>query len=348
MKNAKYDCTFVTYSGLPDLDPDDLLAFTILQKRGYRCQAAIWDDPRIDWSTAGLCIIRSTWDYHLKLAQFSSWLERLATTTAVQNHPDLVRWSMHKSYLRHLAAVGVATVPTIWLKRGSDCRLDIEMSGQGWSKAVIKPAVGLATSGVKVVSYQDVGAGEQHARRLLADGDLMLQPYIESVKSYGERALVFIKGEYSHAVRKTAFQALLPAGQAGETFVEAQPEELETARQTLRLLPAAYRNAGAADSGALDAVAFENPPLYARVDLVRDNEDRPIVIELELVEPSLFLSLYPPAATTLANGIERLLTTKAVLVAQAGMAGGSAAAPSTLAAEIAASCSEQAGTANQP
>jgi hypothetical protein len=121
---------------------------------------------------------------------------------------------------------------------------------------------------------------------LLAEQDVMVQPFLDSVERYGERALVFIDGDYSHAARKVAFQPLAVAGEAGETPVIAEPDEIEVARKVAAMVPGV---------------------LYGRVDLVRDEAGKPIVIEFELVEPSLFLSLHPPAAERFASACAKLL-----------------------------------------
>ncbi len=272
------DFSFVTYAGLPDLDPDDRLVHDALVKRGIRADAVVWDDPSVDWSRAGICIIRSTWDYHLHLAEFDAWTERVAALTPLWNPPSLVRWNIRKTYLKELEKRGVAIVPTAWLARGQHANLAELMREHAWQDVVIKPTVGLATYGThRVLDTSDgLRAGQKHLDRLLQQHDAMVQPYMLSVEDYGERALVFISGEFTHSVRKTAFQQLLPAGEAGETLVDAVDDEVELGMSIMHLL--------------------DHPSLYARVDVVRDGDRKARLIELELVEPSLFFSLYRPAA----------------------------------------------------
>jgi glutathione synthase/RimK-type ligase-like ATP-grasp enzyme len=282
--------TFVTYSGLPDLDPDDRLAVDVLQALGHDVKVAIWDDSSVDWRHGGITVVRSTWDYHLHFQKFLKWYERVAALTSLWNSLALMRWNVHKRYLEVLRQHGLAVVPTLWFSAGSTVDLLETMHTQGWPEAVIKPAIGLSTYGVlKVSSHDQAGleSGNRHLKRLLLEGDVMLQPYLASVTDYGERALIFIDGSYSHAVRKTAFQALLPAGEAGETPAEASEEEIAVATQALAALP-------------------ENP-LYARVDLLQDDGGHPILIELELVEPSLFLSMNAQAPRRFAHALISLL-----------------------------------------
>src|ERR1700737_4261106 len=109
------DFTFVTYSGMPDLDADDRLAVDVLTQRGYEVASAVWDDPAVDWSAAGTVIIRSTWDYNLRHQAYLAWAESVAHVVPLYNPIELVRWNIHKSYLRDLASKGVSVVPTLWL-----------------------------------------------------------------------------------------------------------------------------------------------------------------------------------------------------------------------------------------
>jgi glutathione synthase/RimK-type ligase-like ATP-grasp enzyme len=278
------DFTFISYRDLPALDPDDRLAADILEDRGFSVCAAVWDDPAVDWRTRGVCVLRSTWDYHLRYPQFMQWAESVAAATQLYNPIALVRWNSHKSYLKDLNERGVPIVPTRWLRQGE--RVDIArlLSQMGRNRAVAKPAVGLATYGVKLVDASP--ASQAYVNELVQGSDVMVQPYQASVDTYGERALVFIGGTYSHAARKTAFQALAPAGHAGETPIEATGPEIAVAVAAMNALP--------------------EPALYARVDLVTDDAGQPVVIEMELVEPTLFLGMHPRAATRFADALAPL------------------------------------------
>ncbi|HEV2036985.1 MAG TPA: hypothetical protein VGQ96_00140 [Candidatus Eremiobacteraceae bacterium] len=269
---------------MPELDSDDRLALDILSQRGFKMATAVWDDPAVDWSKAGIVIIRSTWDYNLRHEAFLAWAESVAAVAPLYNPLPLVRWNIHKSYLKDLAARGVAVVPTRWLAAGSHLNLAQVLEQAGWSSAVIKPAIGLSTYGVRRVS--GLADDQAHLDALLREHDVMVQPYMKSVEDYGERALMFIDNTYSHAVRKTAFQALLPAGEAGETPTEATGAEIAVAVKAMQALP--------------------TRALYARADLVRDDQGEPRVIELELIEPTLFLAMHPRAAHRFADALAGL------------------------------------------
>lgn len=274
-------CTLATYARLPDLDPDDRLFFDALIASGVNCSIACWDDKNYRWDKTQHVILRSTWDYHLNLSGFLSWIDRIAPVTTVWNCPELIKWNVMKTYLLRLAEDGVPVVPTKLLPHGLEFDLQRLLEETGWDKAVIKPVVGLATHGVHVVSRENIHEGQRALDRLLAEDDVLFQMYMDSVNEPGERSLIFIGGELTHAVRKSAFQAMATAGNAGERQATASSDEVAVARQALSCLP--------------------QSPLYARVDLVRDQSGQPVIMELELVEPSLFLSFAPAAAGKFAS-----------------------------------------------
>ncbi len=279
------DFTFVTYARMPDLDPDDRLAQDALIQRGFDVAAAVWDDPMVDWSQAGIVVIRSTWDYNLRHEAFLGWAETVHKVARLYNPISLIRWNIHKSYLKDLAAHGVSVVPTRWLAAGSQPDMRSLLGQAGWETAVVKPAIGLSTYGVRRISGS--ADDQAHVDALLREHDVMLQPYIRSVEDYGERALMFINGTYSHATRKTAFQALLPAGEAGETPADATAAEIAVAAKAIAALPAAA--------------------LYARADLVQGGAGEPLVLEFELIEPTLFLGMHPRAPERFADALAGLV-----------------------------------------
>lgn len=287
------DIALITYDGLPDLDPDDGLFRDELVKRGHKVHACIWDDKSIDWSKFDVSIMRSAWDYHLKKNQFFAWMESISKQTKLFNPLEVMKWSSHKSYLKQLAAAGLPIVETHWIEKGSSANGVFD--SLNWQKAIVKPAVGLATFGVKKLSLDDsangkeanIKAAEEHANNLARTEDVMIQPYLSSVEDYGERALIFLNGKYSHTIRKSSFQHLAPGGHAGETSVPSDETEVVAAQNVIDFL--------------------SQKPLYARVDLVRDFENQPVILELELVEPSLFLSFHPPAVLAFADAFESVL-----------------------------------------
>jgi glutathione synthase/RimK-type ligase-like ATP-grasp enzyme len=277
------DVGLVTYAEMPEGSSDDQLLVPALAGHGLRARFVTWDDPAVDWAEPAVCVIRSTWDYLHRRAAFVAWAERVAGLTELWNPAPMIRWNTHKGYLRNLAARGVPIVPTVWLAAGSRADLAGILAEQGWRRAVIKPAVSADSYGTSIVTGAALADAQAQLDTLLPDRDIMVQPFLASVGSYGERSLLFIAGELTHAVRRSA-----PAGY-GPDYADACPP----------VVPAADEVALArAVLGAVGA-----PTLYARVDLLRDDAGAPCLLELELVEPSLFLGQAPPAVARLAAAI---------------------------------------------
>jgi glutathione synthase/RimK-type ligase-like ATP-grasp enzyme len=282
-------CTFVTCASLPDLDPDDRLAVDALRSLGARVRAAVWTDPEFEWTAAGTCVIRSTWDYHHRHAEFERWLDRVSATTLLLNPAHAVRWNSHKFYLRDLEARGVPIVPTIWLRRGGAENIATALAERGWTDVVLKPAHGASSDGIVRCA---ASAAPAAAAAMLLHDDALLQPYLRSIVTAPERALVFIGGAYSHAVTKSPFmhanldvaaRADEPPGAAGEAPVVATGAEIALGERALAAAPPGN--------------------VYARVDMARDDDGRLRVMEVELIEPTLYLFARRGAALDLARAI---------------------------------------------
>ena len=280
------DCTLVTCELIPGLDPDDRLLVDELRKRGLTVTSAVWSDPRVDWAQSRLSVLRSTWDYHGRYADFARWIDRVSDVTALRNDAAMVRWNMHKSYLRDLESQGVPVVPTAWVYKGRPRSLADLRTANGWGDCVIKPARGLATHGVLLVRCDGPSSkeGQAHLDGLVRDDDVLVQPYLGDVVSYGERALIFLLGRFSHAVVKKPFDTVLAVGDAGGAAVEVTQEEVAVAAKALGAAP--------------------GRPLYARVDLLRDDEGAARVSEVELIEPALYFGASTDALQSFADCIE--------------------------------------------
>jgi glutathione synthase/RimK-type ligase-like ATP-grasp enzyme len=275
----------VTYRALPDLDPDDRPLRDALAARGHAAQAVLWDDEAVDWSSFDVALLRSTWDYFHRRDEFLAWAERADAATRLLNPLALIRWNSHKGYLVELARRGAPVVPTEIAPSGSSLDVAARMAERGWSRAVLKPAVSADAFGTVLVDGSSLEAAQAHADALLPARDMMLQPYFSSVEEPGERCLVHIGGAFSHAVRKTShFLGGRHVGPEGRA-VEASPDELEVAGRALEL------------AGAERA-------LYARVDLARDDAGKPCLMELELVEPTLFFTTRDGAADRMVTALE--------------------------------------------
>jgi hypothetical protein len=277
------DVALITYSELPGLAEDEQLLVDALARMGVRAGPAVWDDPAVDWAGIGVCVIRSTWDYHHRLDEYMTWVERVASVSNLWNTPEVVRWNTRKTYLRELAERGIPIVPTVWLERGSQADLAGLMAEHGWQSVVVKPMVSASAYATMLITSESLHDGQAHLDKLLAERDMMVQPFISSVETSGERSLMFIDGQFTHAVRRTFPLGPVQDGQEKSRLVEATRTEIGFAANVLQ--------------------AAGHPTLYARVDVVRDEAGALCLMELELVEPSLFLQLAPEAVERLASAI---------------------------------------------
>lgn len=268
----------VTCADLPELDPDDRPLVALLAQHGVDAQAVVWDDPTVDWAGFDLVVLRSPWDYPDRRAEFLAWAEQVPRLS----HPaHLLSWNTDKRYLVELDMVGVPVVPTTWVE--PEDRWHPPETGQ-W---VIKPAVG---AGSRDAGRYQLSVPEQraaavaHVTRLQAAGRVaMVQPYLAAVDGYGESGLVFLASPrhgrlvYSHAIRKGPMLAGPDAPVAGLY----RPEQITPRQPTAAELAVARRVLAAVPGGA-EAL------LYARVDLIPGADGRPVLVELEITEPSLF------------------------------------------------------------
>lgn len=276
-----------TCAAYPELKGDDETLCAALRRRGCEAELVVWDAAGIDWGGFDLCLVRSTWDYHDKYEEFLAWTRRVEAKTALHNPADLIAWNSDKRYLRELAAAGVPTVPTLWVWRGEEVDLAAELGKRGWEEAVVKPVVDL---GAKNLHRVQAGEAQAALATVQERQKAMVQPFLPSLETEGELSLIYIEGQCSHAVRKHPakgdFRVQSIWGGTMEP-AEAGPEQIEVAERALARL--------------------DEPPLYARVDLVADLDGSPAVIELELIEPNLYLSTDEAAADRLADATMRLL-----------------------------------------
>jgi len=277
-----------TAAAFPRLDPDDgQLLLAALHRRGVVAQPMVWDDPDVDWSAYDLVVIRSTWDYAPRRDVFVDWAESVAARTRLANPAPLIRWNTDKRYLRDLAAAGLPVITTTWLEPADP--LTLPTTGE----YVVKPAISAGAKDTARYAADDPAAPQHVARLQGAGRTVMVQPYLAAVDRAGETALLYVGGNYSHAIRKGPLLRLggeFPAGPYAE-------EEIR------RREPAAAERSLA--DAVLDAVpGGRHQLLYARVDLVPGADGVPLLLELEITEPSLFLDRDPSAADRLAAAIE--------------------------------------------
>ncbi len=279
----------VTCDLFPDLWDDDFPLRDALRERGVTVDAVRWDDETADWAAYDLAVIRSPWDYVARRDAFVAWAHRVPR---LLNPADIVQWNTDKRYLAELAAGGVPVIPTAYVAPGSPWTVPAD------GEWVIKPAISAGS--------QDTGRyrlpaeralAEAHVARLTGSGrTAMIQPYLTAVDSYGETALLCFPdaaGEltFSHAVRKGAMLTGPDEGTIDPGSEEISPRtptaaELAVARRAVELVPGGAKRL-----------------LYARVDVIPGPDGEPLLIELELTEPTLFLRADPAAGARLAAAV---------------------------------------------
>ena len=282
----------VTAAAARNLDEDLAPLETALRAAGVAPSIVEWDDAAIDWSAFDLAVLRSTWDYSMRQPEFLRWIDRISPLTTLVNPREVVRWNTDKHYLAQLAKAGVPVVPSTFVEPGEDTSraLDAFLATAG-EEFVVKPSIGAGSRDAQRYARGERDAALAHARRLLeADRSVLLQPYLGRVDAHGETALIFFAGTFSHAIRKGP---LLKRGEgptralfATEHITARTPsaDEIAVAERTLRAMP----------FGEL---------LYARVDLIHDDDGTPRVLELELTEPSLFFAHASGSANRFAQAI---------------------------------------------
>ena len=259
-------------------DEDEPLGVAALTRAGVAVEVVDWDDRAVDWSGFDRVVLRSAWDYPQRMGEFSTWLDAVDAVTDLVNPPDLVRWSLDKQYLAELAEGGVPITPTVFVPPGSSASLPP-------GGVVVKPAVGAGSVDAASYGADQHEEAHSHVARLHAAGQVALvQPFLSSIPEEGEWPMVFLDGRFSHAANKRV--ALPQAGTVDDLFApETNAAHVASAAQ-LEVAQA-----------AVDLVSDRlGTPTYARVDLVRDDAGGFCVLELELVEPSLFLAYAEPAA----------------------------------------------------
>lgn len=286
MRVALASCAAVL-DGTFDADQDEDELAAALAAIDVASEVVDWRDAGADWSSFDAVVIRSTWDYTAHLDEYLRWTRTVeATGTPLLNSAEVVRWNTHKRYLIELEERGAPIVPTAWLAVGDQVRLADVAEARGWSGVVAKPAVGVASEGLLVVPADADPDDHQTTFQSLVDhGDTLVQPFVASV-AHGELSVVVVDGRVSHAVRKVPADGEVRVQiEFGAAYVAEDPD------------PAA---AGLAE-WLVDATGHDL--LYARVDLLADEDGSWMLGELELVEPALLLAWSDEGAARLAAAI---------------------------------------------
>ncbi|MEM7230369.1 MAG: hypothetical protein AAF432_16305 [Planctomycetota bacterium] len=266
------DVRIATCAEIPDLTTDDRVIVSALRDHGFTVEVSVWDDASIDWSDTRLCVVRNTWDYHKKLDSFNAWLLKTDLVCPILNGLDTMLWNSIKWYLHELKNRGVPIIDTIWIRQGQTIEVEEMLAKLSSDEIVIKPTIGATAHLAARLRRDDAAAVADHLRAVLGHADAMVQPFIPSVLETGEISIMVFDGVFSHAVRKKPKQ--------GDYRVQddfgGSIERYEPDAQQISL---AEHIAGEVRECA-----------YARIDLVQDDAGAWRVIEVEMIEPALYLA----------------------------------------------------------
>lgn len=294
-----------TAEGSWDIDEDAGALTSALDARGIPNAPAVWNDPSVRWGAAELVVVRSTWDYAPRRDEFVAWAHGVQRVTRLANPVQVIRWNTDKAYLDELAGAGFPVVPTEFVAPGRGNRLPAVLEAMAdRGEFVVKPSISAGSRDTGRFRSDEMDRALHLADSISSGGrTVMVQPYLASVDSDGETGLVYFDGKFSHAFNKAR---MLTPGADPEPGLYA-PERInpsDTDNRQHRLAEGLLEFVGARFGDALG----DSPLLYARVDMVAGDDGRPVLMELELTEPSWFLATDPAspgrAAAAIASRLE--------------------------------------------
>lgn len=273
----------VSCKNLPEPDFDEAPSLAALRAAGHEASAPGWDDPEIDWASFDLAILRATWNYPFVYPEFLAWLDRAQSLTRLLNPAEVVHWNADKRYLLELADRGILIVPTHLVDQHHPCDVADLARARGWDSVVVKPVIGAGSWRTRRFEAGRFTQATEFVRTLANDGGVLVQQARDEFNDPGERSIVWIAGEPTHAVvKRPRFD------EDDETVVLGQPASHE-------------------ERGLIDRLLSMIPGevLYARLDVIT-SADGPMLSELELIEPSLFFPHAPHALDRLVEAVNAM------------------------------------------
>lgn len=264
---------------------DNLVKEALLEKK-MRVTRKSWDDQYFDWSSAKFLLFRTTWDYFDRFQEFSNWLNKVSQLCILLNSEKIIRWNLDKHYFLDLQKKGVLVCETHFIEKGNKDTLQSICNKQKLKDIVLKPCISGAARETYKISTHNIQDFEETFRRLISQEAMMLQPFQENIVLLGEISMIFINGNFTHAVLKTAkegdFRVQDDFGGTVKDY-SPTPEEIEFGEKAVKSCP--------------------ELPIYARVDVFLDNNKNLALAELELIEPELWFRNCPNSAKKLAEAI---------------------------------------------
>lgn len=280
-------CAFLTLSEPGNFVIDDERAVAPLSALGWDVAIVPWRQTSIPWSVFDAVIIRSTWDYFNDVEAFLEVLTRINSSTRLANPISLIHWNLSKTYLRELAARGIGVVPTVWPSDLHDERLSGLCAALACEEVVVKPVIGANGEDTFRLRRSADSTRFSQVAATFYGRRAMVQKFMRAILNEGEYSLFFFNGAFSHAIRKIPHPHDFRSQEERGTEImpiEPEPRLLKTAKKALTTI---------------------ETPLYARIDLIRDEGGAFLVMEFELIEPSLYLRTDPRAPARFARAVEQ-------------------------------------------
>lgn len=280
-------CCFLSMDDMGHYVADDDLAIAPLKGLGWEVATISWRDTSVDWNDFEIVVIRTPWDYQRSPAEFLEVLEKIDSSSArLENPLDVVKWNLDKRYLLDLESQGLRIVTTIWDGVYDQRSFYRWMADLGCDELIIKPTVSATAEHTYRLTEFDPSLVEIFATR-----QFMVQPFLENIVAEGEYSLFYFNGEYSHTILKSP-----------------KDEDFRVQEEHGGLITAVEPTPELSDAGRKAFEMIKPSPLYARVDLVRDDEDQFALIELELIEPALYLRMDADAPARFADAIDKRMS----------------------------------------
>ncbi len=257
-----------------------------LERMGLKVERTYWDDPNYDWSQTRAVVFRTIWDYFERFEEFWPWLQSIETKTKLINPMSLIEWNIDKAYLFELEKRGIPVVPSVLVKKGRSQNLIEITRSMNWTDLVVKPTIAGGGYLTYKYSYAELAGHQAQFDDLVAERDMLVQGYISSITEKGEASLMVFGGEFTHSILKRAktgdFRVQDDFGGSVHPY-EHSPDEVLLAQKVMAQCP--------------------EVPAYGRVDIVWDDNNQPMVSELEIIEPELWVRQAPWAADHFARAI---------------------------------------------
>lgn len=267
---------------------EDRLVKEALEKKGLSVTRKSWSDPKFDWSSTRSILFRSTWDYFDRFDEFSKWLKEVSKHTQLLNSEKLIHWNIDKHYMLDLQKKGIHICETYFVETGTKETLKELHKKYGLSTFILKPCISGGARHTYKISEGNIDQFEVIFKELITKEAMILQPFQHNIMKKGELSLMVMNGKYTHTVLKVAkdgdFRVQDDYGGTVHDY-EANKEEIAYAEKTVKCCP--------------------EMPIYARVDVFLDNQNKLALAELELIEPELWFRNFPESADELALGIKK-------------------------------------------